>query len=279
MKRSCIVLFGAVLLSASMLYGQICPSMNTKSDAAFQSAGQLVYGMNGGVRPDPHAADSLKTALHGKKSPIGILMSLIVPGAGEFYAGTWWKGIIFTGVEAGLWTGYALWSKDGQRIEDEFHLFADQHWSEARYWVSVAQAAGIAGVTEENYETYLDQLRDAEDDVSYFTHSLPETKTQQYYEMIGKYDQFKAGWDDYSPDGPALTPRRDDYETMRDDCNTQFKRGSYCVMATLLNRVLSGLDTAWTIKKINRRVEAGVRVGLQNTSVELIPCFGMQLSW
>ena len=30
-----------------------------------------------------------------------------------------------------------------------------------------------------------------------FTHNLPETKTQQYYEMVGKYHQFACGWNDF----------------------------------------------------------------------------------
>jgi len=31
-----------------------------------------------------------------------------------------------------------------------------------------------------------------------FTHNLPETKTQQYYEMVGKYHQFACGWNDFN---------------------------------------------------------------------------------
>lgn len=30
-----------------------------------------------------------------------------------------------------------------------------------------------------------------------FTHNLPTEKTQQYYEMVGKYHQFSCGWSDY----------------------------------------------------------------------------------
>jgi len=97
--------------------------------------------------------------------------------------------------------------------------------------------------------------------------------------MIGKYNQFKAGWYDYEKDGPDLTPRRDEYETMRDDSNNNFKRGSYCVMATLLNRVLSALDTAWTIKRLNRSIEGGVRVGLKPVNAELMPMVAVRVKW
>ncbi len=31
---------------------------------------------------------------------------------------------------------------------------------------------------------------------TWVTHSLPSTKTQQYYEMVGKYLQFVYGWKD-----------------------------------------------------------------------------------
>jgi len=30
-----------------------------------------------------------------------------------------------------------------------------------------------------------------------FSHELPTYNTQQYYELIGKYSQFKYGWDTY----------------------------------------------------------------------------------
>ncbi|MFH1941097.1 MAG: hypothetical protein ABIL68_03255, partial [bacterium] len=171
-----------------------------------------------------------------------------------FYVGSWIKGAIFLGVEAALWYGYSRFSDKGQAIEDDFHTFADMHWSEAR-WVA----------------------NRSEHDPS--THTLPETKTQQYYEMIGKYDQFKAGWDDYADGGPALTPRRDYYENLRNNSNIEFKRATTCVMLAMGNRLLSVFDTAFTIRSINRRVEAKMRMGVSETQTDRIPCFTIGLSW
>ena len=48
----------------------------------------------------------MKEPLKLKKPSVGVLLSAAVPGAGEIYAGSWKKGLIFLGVEAAMWIGY-----------------------------------------------------------------------------------------------------------------------------------------------------------------------------
>ena len=192
-----------------------------------------------------------------KSIGVGILLSTIVPGTGEFYAGSWLKGALFLGAEIGLWIGYWKFSDNGHDWETVFHEFADTHWDEARW------------------RTWMGNNSDFPDT----THTLPSTKTQQYYEMIGKYDQFKAGWDDYVEEGNALTPNRDHYEGLRHKSNVQFKRASACAMVVMANHLLSALDTAWTIRRTNRRVEGGMRMGLRKVREELVPVLAVQVKW
>ncbi len=194
----------------------------------------------------------------GRKNPlIGSLLSAVVPGAGEFYAGSWIKGAVFLGAEIALWIGYKSFSDKGQEWEDTFHAYADAHWSESAY------------------RQWLDTHPEFKDT----THTLPSTKTQQYYEMIGKYDQFKGGWDDYEEGGTELTPNRLYYEDIRHKSNVQFKRASYCVMVVLGNHLLSAFDAAWTIRGINRRIETRMRMSLQRRGESYAPVLALHVNW
>ncbi|MCK5147872.1 hypothetical protein KAR48_14030 [bacterium] len=196
-----------------------------------------------------------------KASGLSILFSTAVPGAGQLYTGSWIKGIVFLAAEVALWTGSSKWNTEGQDLEDQFHDYVDidNHWNYDKW--------------HENYNSGTDPS----------THHLPRdengdiVKTQQYYEMIGKYNQFKQGWSDWTAGGPDLTPRRDHYETMRYNSNRAFIKASYCTMAILGNHLISALDAVLTYKRINARA----RMNMAFTPVinEPVICTGLALSW
>jgi len=183
------------------------------------------------------------------------VFSALIPGSGEIYAGSWVKGAVFLGLEVGLWTLYAHYHGEGDDIKQTFRDYADTHWSKEK-WLYYYNA-----------------------DSDPATHSLPDTKTQQYYEMIGKYDQFKQGWDDWSQGSPDLTENRNYYETLRHDSNIAYKNASYCTMVVLLNHLASAFDTAWTIRKYNREVKSKVRVGLRPGQDEMQPFVNLSLAF
>jgi len=182
-----------------------------------------------------------------KNQVLGIAMSALVPGSGQMYSGSWQKGVLFLGLEAVLWYGYTKFNREGKDLEDAFHFYADTHWDEER-WRSL-------------YNPNTDPS----------THTLPGTKTQQYYEMIGKYDQFKQGWDDWEPDGPDLTVNREYYEGMRSDSNREFKNASYCAMVALANHLISAFDTGFTIRRYNRTIRGDVAVSMHKVCSETVP--------
>ena len=191
----------------------------------------------------------------GRKKPLaGVLLSVVVPGAGEIYSGSWIKGAIFVGIETGLWIYYVQFQNKGKDWENIFHVYADEHWSKEQW-----------------------ELKGGDSDEG--THTLPSTKTQQYYEMIGKYNQFMQGWDDWVQGGPNLTPRRNYYETLRDNSNQELIKASYCAMVVLANHVISAFDASWTIKRYNRKIESKARMGLQKVRDEYVPVLSMDLNW
>lgn len=209
----------------------------------------------------PKSAAQAQQAQQQSLSRLGILFSAALPGTGQMYARSWVKGAVFLAAEIALWMGNHKWNNEGEDWENRFHAFVDEeaHWS---------------------YDRWIGHYNPATDPS---THHLPMDedgniiKTQQYYEMIGKYDQFKQGWDDWVAGGPDLTPHRDEYETLRDDSNRAFKKASYCTMAILGNHLISALDAALTIKRVNARAQMSMTFtpGIQ----EPVLLSGVALNW
>ena len=152
------------------------------------------------------------------------LYSVAVPGTGQLYAGSKAKAIIFMGVEALAWAGFYIYHKDGVDKQDANRAYADKYWDPELYYDYLVEVKGITDDTQEfpgtNHES--------------FTHHLPDTKTQQYYEMIGKYDQFQYGWID-------TDYRRGDH--------TSAYRDQYLLDR---NHLVSAFDAALTARKYNR---------------------------
>jgi len=199
-------------------------------------------------------ADSFK-----RKSPTrAMLLSLAVPGAGQFYYGSRIKPFVFLGAEIAAWALHIKWHSDGVDIQDQFEAYNREHWSRSAY--------------EDQYLMYAYGVND--DDLASATevsHHLPDVRTQQYYEMTGKYDQFSWGWDDaelngltlddFGPDspelavtGPSTTPyseRRELYEEMRDDSNTKYDHARKMIVVSIVNRLISGVEAYISTRKHN----------------------------
>ncbi len=185
-------------------------------------------------------SDPVKMNYSAKSPKKAFLFSLLVPGLGELYSGAKKRGIAFLGIEIASWISYGIFRDRGNDIEKEFRAFADQNWGRERYleWLSSGSTRGDT------------------------THVLPskEEDIQQYYELIGKYDQFVYGWEDRSkgPNSDGSFDRtytvtsviREQYEDRRDDSNRNLKRASFSTGAVLFNHVVSAVDAALHAKSL-----------------------------
>jgi hypothetical protein len=97
--------------------------------------------------------------------------------------------------------------------------------------------------------------------------------------MVGKYDQFKAGWDDYHADGPARTANRMFYEGRRRDSNDQFKRASNCAMLVLANHVISSLEAGLSIHNANKKIQLGFGFEPKRTALAWTNCATLRVNW
>ena len=201
---------------------------------------------------------------HQYKSPAkAFFLSLALPGLGQFYYGSKVKPFIFLGVEATSWAYYFKWHNDGNDITDEFESFNRDHWIRDNYENKFLQ--WVAGVNDDN---------NVGTEFYEITHHLPDTRTQQYYEMTGKYDQFSWGWDDavlngntiddYSSSNPpprvlndSTTPysaNRLFYERRRKDANDKFDQAKKMVILSMTNRLISAFEAFFMTKHINKKM-------------------------
>ncbi|MHB9027968.1 MAG: hypothetical protein ACYC9O_04315 [Candidatus Latescibacterota bacterium] len=257
------------------------PATNASPDAGTQVAALWPFG-GGSDTPDVVKPKSARKAF---------FLSLLLPGLGEYYVGSK-RGLIFLGVEALGWWMYASYTGKGNDIEKDFESFADANWrysapaGEYSYVEWFADKLRDKGISDAQLpRTYqelagtslMDSLTDALMDKGEMlvSHTLPSTKVQQYYEMIGKYPQFVYGWKDITANNTSLvdslgmpkgnydesirnikSSMREHYETLRDDSNKNLKMGQNGVNLLIVNRVVSAIDAARLAYHHNKGLES-----------------------
>jgi hypothetical protein len=230
------------------------------------------------------------SVMQSKNPKLALAMSAVIPGSGQVYAKSYIKAAAFLGIEVASWAIYFKQTNEGKRIEDEFHIYANSHWSEPDYWRWIAHQAGI----EYNPDD-LDPLREWEH--ANFSHGLHREKDQQYFEMIGKYHQFSWGWDDFRSDPEnniamtdaeiterynetgKINPNRYYYESRRDASNDAFKKATTATTIAIINHLLSAVDAAWTTTQYNKRIEIGLRLEPIQYAYEARTALTLRVNW
>ncbi len=247
---------------------------------------------------------------NGGKSPLlaGVL-SLAIPGAGEVYTNSYLKAGIFAAIEATSWIVAYSYNKKGDRQTDLFQNFANAHWSASKYVNWVLENLGTLDPTGQSatywgnriypngydpahppsYRPPYNQMswhgiNAMEDEVRQtpdngFSHLLPPWNDQQYYELIGKYDQFSRGWDDAQDDllSSGDLPVKSNsklfyqYAQMRAQANHYYDVAGTWVSVAIVNHIVSALDAFWSATRLNKNLHAEVRLRPQPTEFGLVP--------
>jgi hypothetical protein len=201
----------------------------------------------------------------GKSVKRAFLYSLVIPGTGEFYAHSKIKAFLFFGADVACWSLYFSYHKKGKNKENQYKAFADSCWEEVRYsdwWDELDSTA------RKNY-----------------SHTLPDGHNQQYYEMIGKYNQFAFAWKDFidsATAGPKLmTPYRSHYLDLRAQSNNLLDKAKYSAMFSLANHILSAFDAAIAVRKHNKKGERFSQIYFQmrlsERDEEVVPKLSMSM--
>lgn len=231
---------------------------------------------------------------------LGGAMSLILPGAGEFYAEDYLKAAIFVTVEAAAISTAIIYTNKGDSQTQKFQNYADQHWSVIRYaqWTLNHTQDINPDVNSSDYKDVLiynnngtpigvnwSRLNDLESALGDgYSHMLPTPGQQQYYELIGKYPQFSHGWDSSiqtDTDFHILTDQFLWYAHQRGLANDYYTTGNTAIIFVYVNHFLSTFDAVWSIDKYNDAISMNVRMNGINTAngIQVIPTLNLSYNF
>lgn len=223
--------------------------------------------------------------LPGYKLPKkALFFSAVMPGAGELFVGSKLKAAAFFLVEVGAWTYFGVYHSKGLKKEDEFEIFANNNWDGLKWqnWFN-NYGQNLIEITGENKFTHANAMLELIN---------AGKKTQQYYEMIGKYSEFVVGWTNVPPDRDFINyvqlqeyrdtqcPVADEYMDMRDRSNELFKIARRGITIAMLNRLFSAVDAAWTAKIHNNQL---LKTSLRFEEIYYVdrmePALSLKISW
>jgi len=255
------------------------------------------------ARAQNESRAGLKQSAEKKSAVRAALFSAVIPGAGQVYAKSYWKAALFVGIEAALLSANYVYNGKGSDEDARMRAFGDQHWSEQAYWSKIYEKAiqqdkwigselhvgadHIIADNDYNNQAVRDQLRSMEAAVG-STHSLPNTKTQQYYEMTYKYlHQFGVGWDDAPSfdyyDDPAnllkASPHITTYRDMRDRSNGYYDVAGNMLKLMMVNHLASLFDAALTVHNNNKKIGYAFRVKQQFNGYDYATTYGVNITW
>ncbi len=258
-------------------------------DAPRNAAAELGVALRSGELPVTDAPMPSDPAPNPEKRSVALagLLSAAVPGVGQAYAkAPWWRTVLYGAIEAAGWATFAVFDARNRTATQDFQNYADAHWSVVRYvdWVAanyqgwsgadvdkatVADAlANIHRTTDPNAPAWekidFAQLNRMERAVTGgFSHTLPAHGDQQYYEEIGKYFQYRSGWDDHIAFGDTLIidPTRvsnnnRNYVGQREDANSFGSVAVTAVGIVVVNHLVSAVDAMLAARHYNASLGA-----------------------
>jgi hypothetical protein len=215
------------------------------------------------------------------------LYSLAVPGAGQFRTERYTKAAIFFSAEVALIVYAIVSNNNGDKKTKEFQTYAELHWDAERYarWIEKYGKTQYLPTDVTFSESDFLAIRNGKDFSKInawesglhnigFSHQLPVYQSQQYYELIGKYHQFKFGWDTYELDATGV-PVADngqydnllksekqfkDYAVERGKANDYYYAASFAASVLVINHVISAMDAFFSTNSFNKEISATFQI-------------------
>lgn len=237
------------------------------------------------------------------------IKSLIVPGWGQYKSGDYSKAFIFICIESVALGIYYNYNKKGTNRYNKATAFADQYWSFSKWITDYYDFEGPlddgldysyifkkegSGLFEElwggghkieffydnkyystgpSFENFYDEVLGCDGNGNCNQSVFEEiivTKDHNYYENIGKYDHFFAGWDDnkniyevekkISKELLAFSPYKREYRYDWDNAKAFNKIADYALYTIYSNHFLSLLDIL-IFSKINKDSKFSYKLG------------------
>jgi hypothetical protein len=218
-----------------------------------------------GEPPPSAAAPPATSGTSNSRYVLPVLLSAIVPGAGEISIGHWKRGVPLVAVDVATWILYGHFHTEGEDWRSTYEAFADAHWHET----GDVNGNGTIDVGSE-IPGWQENLRDYYDGqygsiYNFYDPNLPysctcpyipkEEDKQHYYENIGKYLYYYPGWDDWAWNGDPATSdsaRRIEYYGMRTESNDNFDHATTMVYVGMATRIVSMAQTVLLMRRDSR---------------------------
>ncbi|MFQ6607067.1 MAG: hypothetical protein ACE5EE_00875 [Fidelibacterota bacterium] len=236
----------------------------------------------------------------------GLLYSLVLPGAGQWYAGAKWKSLLFVSVEV---TTVIIWSKmkqKGMDVKSDFESLADNDWLLNQWWEKMnilPPELGISAMGSHEIQILLTDgsIIGSNEDTN--GDSIPDwtlyevdnvIRDRDFYENIGKYNQFVGGWSDIdsfwvegksvgdSTEWLVMTKNRDKYLDLRQDHNRFLQLASYAISTVMFNHIISAIDAVWETRRRSQptgKVETSIYPSFSTNSKYGIGGISLSLQW
>lgn len=165
------------------------------------------------------------------------ILSLLIPGLGERYAGSRIKSEIFMATEIGLWLGYSGlttyrdWRKEDYKSFAAAHAYIDLKDKSDSYFVDLG-----------NYDSIYD----------YNAAKLRQRNLPSYYRDVEAY---YWQWDSHE--------NRQKFERLRISADTADNRALFALGMVFANHIISAIDAVWTVHKYNKSQETSINWNIQ----------------
>lgn len=179
------------------------------------------------------AAPSLADAPPGKSMRRAVLLSLVLPGAGQAYLGNTGRARAMMAAEAGVWASFAAYRIQGSQRED-------------RYKEMAGLFAGVEREMNEEYYLLLAYYLSSEE---YNVDVMREARMRfpgdrqaqlEFFEGKGYFGEEAWQWDSLD--------RLEDFSRARTDSRHSYRRATLTTGFAVLNRMISIVDVYLSMK-------------------------------
>ncbi|MFH1842368.1 MAG: hypothetical protein ABIF77_04120, partial [bacterium] len=242
----------------------------------FQEFQQTEIGGSTGQKP-------VEGSSYSRATGTAMLMSLILPGAGEVYLGHK-RGYFMMALDVAVWVGVKHYHDKGYDLRDDYYAYADEHWSEGKLAGAFDDAYHDESIAGVGHDFFPDTWSDLGDLPLWVTREADE---REYYENLGKWDQFVFGWDDFThpdnidgydpPSGPSalqhpeVSLHREIYRSMRQESNDQFTKRDRLMYLNIATRVFSLFQVAYLQGMLGGGPESELKIAGHPVTVKAEP--------
>lgn len=172
-----------------------------------------------------------------KSTGKALIMSLILPGWGQRYAGAKTKSEIFFGLEAGLWLSYA-----------GFTSYSGWRESDYRNYAATFAGVDLSGKTS----SYFIDVGNFESVHEYNAYRLRQRNTTDLYS-----DEVADYWQWLSPE------HRQRFDQLRVSSDTAHNRATFTLGTIVANHIVSAIEAVWSVHQYQKGRLSSVEWNLQ----------------